>query len=117
MDILINAVMDIFRCVFKGEVNLLILPANTPNLQDYKSKHDLIDEKLTAEAFKACDMILFMIKGMKSHKDPMFGHFFKLAKVIKEFSRNFFSTIESSLQDQTSLSQSIQSSISLNFSL
>jgi hypothetical protein len=48
MDILINPVMEIFKSIFKGEVNLLILPANTPNLQDLKNKHDLIEEKLTA---------------------------------------------------------------------
>jgi hypothetical protein len=93
MDILINAVMEIFKSVFKGEVNLLMLPVNTPNLPDFKIRHDLNDEKLTAEAFKACDIILSLIKCMKSHKDPMFGHFFKLSKVIKDFSRNFFSTI------------------------
>lgn len=75
---------------------MLILPPNAPNLQEFKNRNDIIEEKIVAEAFKAGDAILAMIKNMKSHKDPMFGHFFKLAKVIKEFSRNFFSTIETS---------------------
>jgi hypothetical protein len=48
MDILINPVMEIFKSIFKGEVNILILPAITPNLQDLKNKHDFIEEKLTA---------------------------------------------------------------------
>ena len=38
-----------------------------------------------------------IIKTMKSHKDPLFGQFFKLAKVIKEFGRNFLSIIDCSL--------------------
>lgn len=62
---------------------MIILPPNTPNLQDIKNQNDLIEEKLIVETFKAAENIFGMIKAMKSHKDPLFGHFFKLSKVIK----------------------------------
>jgi len=46
MDILVNSVMEVFKSIFKSEINLIILPPNTPNLQDIKSANDLIEEKL-----------------------------------------------------------------------
>lgn len=32
---------------------MIILPPNTPNLQDIKNQNDLIEEKLIVETFKA----------------------------------------------------------------
>lgn len=83
MDILVNSIMELFKSVFKSELNMIIYPPNTPNLQEIKNANDFIEEKIAAEAFKAADNILNLIKGMKSHKDPLFSQFFKLSKVIK----------------------------------
>lgn len=42
MDILVNSIMDLFKSIFKSEVNMIILPPNTPNLQEIKNQNDII---------------------------------------------------------------------------
>lgn len=37
MDILVNSVMEVFKSIFKSELNMVIFAPNTPNLQELKN--------------------------------------------------------------------------------
>jgi hypothetical protein len=40
MDIIVNTVMEIFKSIFKSEVNLFIVPVSEVNNNDIKNKND-----------------------------------------------------------------------------